>query len=92
MAKTATMTVRLDPAVKSAVEDIYSSYGLTLTDAVNVFFHQSLNVRGLPFDLRPSPETIEAMHEIEEMKKHPEGYKGYRDIHQMFNEILSTED
>ena len=28
---------------------IYAKNGLTLTDAVNVFFQQSLNTRGFPF-------------------------------------------
>lgn len=92
MAKTATMTIRLDPAVKSAAEEIYSYYGMTLTEAINVFLHKSLNVKGLPFDLRPSAETLEAMREVENMKKHPENYKGYTDVRAMFDDILSEED
>ena len=35
--------------VKKAVEKIYAAQGLTLTDAVNVFIQQSLNMGGLPF-------------------------------------------
>jgi len=92
MAKTATMTIRLDPKVKNAAESIYALYGMSLSEAVNIFLHKSLVVKGLPFDLRPSVGTLEAMREVEEMKRHPEGAKGYTDIHQMFDDILAAED
>jgi len=92
MAKTATMTIRLDPEVKSMAEDIYAHYGMTLTEAINVFLYQSINASGLPFNLRPSPDTLEALDEVADMKKRPEAYKGYNDVHRMFTEILNEED
>ena len=92
MAKTATMTIRVDPAVKSEVEGIYSHYGMTLAEAINVFFHQSLNVRGLPFSLRPSAETVDAIREVEDMKRNPERYQGYPSAQQMVEDILGEED
>ena len=65
MAKTASMYIRIDPQVKSDVEAIYSQYGMSITDAINVFLYTSRTIGGLPFDLRPSPnaETLEAMNE-----------------------------
>jgi len=92
MAKTATMTIRLDPKVKNAAEDIYASYGMSLTEAINVFLFKSLYVKGLPFDLRPSDETIEALNEVKEMKRHPERYTGYSNVHQMIKDVLAEED
>ena len=89
MAKTATMTIRLDPQVKLEAEGIYASYGLTLSEAVTVFFYKSLAVGGLPFDLRPSQESLEALDEAREMKRHPENSKGFTDAKQMFDEILA---
>ena len=52
MSKTAVLTVRIDPEVKSKVERLYASFGLNLADAVNMFIHQSLLVGGLPFELK----------------------------------------
>jgi len=52
MAKTASMYIRIDPQVKADVEAIYSRYGMSLTEAINIFLHQSRNVGGLPFELR----------------------------------------
>ena len=53
MAKSSSMYIRIDPQIKSDVEAIYSRYGMSITDAINVFLYQSRNIGGLPFDLRP---------------------------------------
>ena len=47
--KTGTFQMRINPEVKKQVESLYAKCGMTLTDAVNAFFQQSLNVGGLPF-------------------------------------------
>jgi len=54
MAKSASMYIRIDPEVKSEVEAIYARYGMSITDAINVFLYTSRTVGGLPFDLRHS--------------------------------------
>jgi len=47
--KTGTFQMRINPEVRKQVEAVYAAYGLSLTDAVNVFIQQSLNEGGLPF-------------------------------------------
>lgn len=47
--KTATFQMRINPEIKAAAEEIYANCGMTLTDAVNVFLQQSINVEGMPF-------------------------------------------
>jgi DNA-damage-inducible protein J len=91
MAKTSTMTIRIDPSVKTEAESIYAHYGMTLTEAVNVFLHKSLAVRGLPFDLRPNGETMEAIREVENMRRHPENYKGYRSAEEMLADVFGED-
>ena len=34
-------------------------------------------------------ETLEAMQEVQDMKLHPDKYKGYDDVDVMFKELLS---
>lgn len=46
--KTATFQMRINPEVKTKAEDIFARCGLSLTDAINVFLQQSINVEGLP--------------------------------------------
>ena len=47
--KTSTFQMRINPEVKAKAEQIFSQCGLSLTDAINVFLQQSLNVGGMPF-------------------------------------------
>ena len=48
-AKTDVFRVRINPEIKQELESVYAKNGLTLTDAINVFFQQSLNAGGFPF-------------------------------------------
>lgn len=52
MAKTAAISMRVDPKLKNDAEEIFNGFGLTLTDAINLFLHKSVMEGGLPFDVR----------------------------------------
>lgn len=39
--------------VKTGATEVYSHWGLTLNDAINIFLVKSIEVGGLPFDMRP---------------------------------------
>lgn len=54
--KTTTFQMRMNPEIKQRAEQLYASYGLNLTDAINIFIQQSLNMEGLPFLLSPENE------------------------------------
>ena len=94
MAKTSSLYIRIAPDVKSDVEAIYRRYGMSLTDAINVFLYTSRNIGGLPFDLRPSipnAETLEALEEVRRMKADPSLGKAYTDVDQMMKELKVAE-
>lgn len=50
-AKTDMFRMRINPDVRKRLEMVYGKNGLSLTDAVNVFFQQSLNAGGFPFQV-----------------------------------------
>jgi len=52
MAKTASINIRVDQETKQKAELLYKSFGITISDAINIFLHQSINYGGLPFELR----------------------------------------
>lgn len=54
--KTTTFQMRMNPEIKQRAEQLYASYGLNLTDAINIFIQQSLKMEGLPFLLSPENE------------------------------------
>lgn len=50
-AKTDVFRLRVNPEIRKELEAVYAKNGLTLTDAINVFFQQSLNAGGFPFQV-----------------------------------------
>ncbi|MFC2662879.1 MAG: type II toxin-antitoxin system RelB/DinJ family antitoxin [Eubacterium sp.] len=94
MAKTANINVRIDPDFKRKVEDLYSSFGLSLTEAINIFLHVSLMEGGLPFEVRQpryNAETEAAMKEARDIMEGRIQAKRYHSVDDAFHDAL-TED
>ncbi len=54
--------VYLDSAMKEQAKNIFKKYGVSLSDAINMFLAQSVMERGLPFTMKiPNDETIQAI-------------------------------
>ena len=63
---TTNLNIRTDKEIKEAAEKIYSSLGLNMTTAINMFLRASIRESGIPFDLKlnvTSDETIKAIEE-----------------------------
>jgi len=52
MSKTATIRARVEPGLKSEVEDILGHLGLTASETVHLLYRQIKLQRGLPFERR----------------------------------------
>ena len=58
--------IYLDVNIKDQAKEIFNQYGLSLSQAVNIFLTQSVMNRGLPFDVKiPNEETLQAMRDVE---------------------------
>ncbi len=57
MAKTASINMRIDPELKEKVENLFSELGLSTSEAIKIFLHQSLLQGGLPFDVKNYHKT-----------------------------------
>ena len=63
MNKTATIRARLEPGLKSEVEEILDQLGLTASETVHLLYRQIKLQRGLPFDVRiPNALTARTLH------------------------------
>lgn len=49
MAKTASINMRIEPDIKAQAESVFASFGISVTDAINVFLHASIMEGGFPF-------------------------------------------
>lgn len=52
LSKNAEIKTRTYPDVKMRAAEVYSRWGLSLNDAINIFLVKSIDVGGLPFDMR----------------------------------------
>ena len=90
MAKTAGISMRVDPTIKSDAEALFNSFGLTLADAINVFLHKAIQVGGMPFDLkqpRYNAETEEAIQEAKEIMEGKREAKVYDSVEDMVADL-----
>lgn len=90
MAKTASLNIRIDPETKSTAEELFASFGITLTDAVNMFLRKSIMEGGLPFDLkqpRYNTATEDAMAEAREIMSGRLQSKIYPSARALFEEL-----
>ena len=63
MNKTATVRARLEPGLKSEVEEILDRLGLTASETVHLLYRQIQLQHGLPFDVRiPNDLTTRTLH------------------------------
>jgi len=61
--------VYLDANMKSKAQELFSTYGIGLSDAFNMFLSQSVLERGIPFQVKiPNDVTQQAMQDIEDNK------------------------
>jgi DNA-damage-inducible protein J len=52
MAKTDSMYMRIEPALKANAEEILSQLGMTPSEAINIFLKQVVLHKGLPFAVK----------------------------------------
>ena len=58
----ATLTIRTNKTLKAEVGKILDKLGLNHSTAVNMFYHQVLAKKGIPFDVKiPTKETLKAL-------------------------------
>lgn len=82
------INIRIDADKKAQAQELFSSLGMDMSTAINLFIQQAIEFNGIPFVIRKyNAETERAFAEVEEMKKHPEQYKAFTDIDELFEEL-----
>lgn len=84
MAKTAYINIRIEPKMKEEIERLFSHFGITVSDAVNIFFHKSLMEGGLPFSVTYKGYHEETKQDLKEAKEGKELSKAYTDLDEMW--------
>ena len=64
MTKSTLITARIDPELKQETEKVFEELGLTMTQAITLFFKQVKMRQGLPFAVAiPNIETRKALND-----------------------------
>jgi DNA-damage-inducible protein J len=90
--ETTNINIRMDKKLKEQAESLFSELGMNMTTAFNIFVRQSVRQGKIPFEISletPNAETMEAIREVQEMKKNPSLGKSYTDVDEMMKELLA---
>ena len=88
-------TINIDDTTKKEAQEVFKDLGMSLTTAVNIFLKQAVKEQRIPFEIknpRPKQELLEALKEVEEMKKNPNMGKRYSTAKEMIKDILENEE
>lgn len=89
MGKVAT-NITIDEEVKRKSQVLLKEFGLDLSSAVNMFLRQMLREKAIPFEIKGetfNDTTLAAIKEVEEMEKHPENVKTYRNTNKLVKDL-----
>jgi len=94
MSRSAVLNLRIEPEIKASAEELFGNFGLTVTDAVNVFLRQSLMRGGFPFEIvryKPNAVTQTAIAEAQQLLNDPNA-KSFSSMDELRADLLSDED
>ena len=90
MPKTANINLRIESDVKAQADAVFSSLGISVTDAINVFLHASIMEGGFPFQPkqpRYNRETLKAMQEAKDIMAGNVEAKRYSSLSDLLEEM-----
>ncbi|MCL2337057.1 MAG: type II toxin-antitoxin system RelB/DinJ family antitoxin [Firmicutes bacterium] len=56
MSKTSSVYTRVEPEIKEQAEQIFARLGIPMANAINLFLHQVVLRKGIPFDISLPPK------------------------------------
>lgn len=84
MLKTSTIRARISPPLKAEVEATLAALGLTVSDAIQLLFHQIQLRKGLPFDVAiPNATTARVLR----ASKKGRGVKQFSSKEELYNDL-----
>ena len=89
----ANLTMRIDDELKKQAEELFNDLGMNMTTAFTIFAKQAVREQRIPFEIArevPNADTVEAIKEVEQMKKDTSIGKSYTDVDEMPNVCSET--
>ncbi len=90
LSNTTNLNIRVDSNLKKDSDLLFKDLGLNMTTAINMFLTKCVKTSSIPFKIeepKPSKRLKKALKELEDMEKHPEKYKAYNNVDEMFEDL-----
>lgn len=90
MARNASLNIRTDSETKALAEALYASFGITLSDAINMFLKVSVMEGRMPFELRQpkfNAETEAAIAEADAILEGRINSESYNNMAEVWKEL-----
>ena len=87
------LNVRVNSKLKSDSDRLFKSLGLNMSTAINIFLTKCVKTSSIPFAIEednPSEKLIRALKEADYIEKHPNEFRGYNNIDELF-EVLDSD-
>ena len=84
MGKTSSVSVRMEPSLKRAAEEVLRKLGLPASQAVTLFYRQLVLQKGLPFEVKiPNVVTREALEDAVDRRD----LTSYSSVDELFEDL-----
>lgn len=88
-------SIKVDPKAWESAKEIFAGYGISVSDAINIFLHKVQKVGGLPFEMKdeeykePTKEEIlEGLKEaVKEVNLYNEGKIKLKTLDEVMSEL-----
>ena len=88
MAKVNT-NISIDKNLKKQAVELFDQFGLDFSTAISLFLSQAVREQRIPFEIRkdvPNQTTIDALNEMDQMRKDKKKYKRYNSFSELLEE------
>ena len=95
MVETEIISFEIEPAEKAELESIFSQNGLTVTEAVDMFFKKTMKRKKLPFTTRKAKltkEWREIIAEAKDFEQNPHKYKRFSDFDEFLKDLYDGDE
>ena len=88
-------SIKVDPAAWESAKEIFAGYGISVSDAINIFLHKVQKVGGLPFEMRdeeyydtPKEEVLRDLKEaVKEVNLYNQGKLKLKTLDEVLDEL-----
>lgn len=88
------ININIDSTLKKEATDVLNNLGLNMTTAITMFLTQVVKTDSIPFAIKnhkPNKRLRKAIKEADKIASGKIKAKGYRNVEEMFNDILNED-